>query len=184
MDRLNPKSRRDAYGSRINRDHSPLLIHLIPWASILLGCLVPYMPLVSAIPLVPPFGLLFMVGWRLVRPGLLPVWAGFPIGLFDDLFSGQPFGSGIVFFSLIMLAIEYVDTRFPWRSFWQDWLVAALAIIGYLLGSALFSGASVSVIAILSLGPQAVLSILAFPVIARIIGGLDRLRLLRVKVLG
>ena len=39
-------------------------------------------------------------------------------------------------------------------------------------------------IAILSLGPQAVLSILAFPVIARIIGGLDRLRLLRVKVLG
>ncbi len=184
MEQLNPKSRSDAYGSRINRDHSPILIHLVPWGTILLGCLLPFLPIISAIPLVPPLGLLFLLGWRLVRPGLLPVWAGFPIGLFDDLFSGQPFGSGILLFSLIMLGIEFFDTRFPWRSFWQDWMAAAFAIIAYLVGAALFSGADIGLIALASIGPQALLSILAFPVIARIIGGLDRLRLLRVRVLG
>lgn len=184
MDRLNPKSRRDAYGSRINRDHSPLLLNIIPWASILIGCILPVFAIISTVPLIPPMGFIFMIAWRLVRPGMLPVWAGFPIGMFDDLFSGQPFGSGILFFSLAMVLIEALDTRFPWRSFWQDWLVAALAIIGYLLGASLVSGAAISLVTILSLGPQIVLSILIYPFIARLVAGLDRLRLMRVRVLG
>ena len=183
IDRVSTNSRRDKYGSRINRDHSPLLVHAVPWLTILLGSILPFLAIVSAIPLIPPMGFLLMLGWRLVRPGLLPVWAGFPLGLFDDLFSGQPLGSGIVFFSVTMLAIEAFETRFPWRSFWQDWLAASLAIAAYIIGAALFSGADVTVLALVSTGPQILLSILIFPVIARVVAGLDRVRLLRVRVI-
>ena len=184
MERLNPKSRRDAYGSRINRDHSPVLLYIIPYGTILIGSLLPFFFVTGSVPLIPPMGLLFLLGWRLVRPELLPVWVGFPLGLFDDLFSGQPFGSAIFLFSLIMLAIEAVEARFPWRSFWQDWLVAAAAVLAYLLASALFSGADIRPAVLLSILPQAALSIVLFPLIARIVAGLDRLRLLRVRVLG
>ena len=182
IDRVSTNSRRDKYGSRINRDHSPFLVHAIPWFTILIGSVLQFLPIVSAVAIIPPFGFILMLGWRLVRPGLLPVWAGFPLGLFDDLFSGQPLGSGIVFFSAAMLAIEVFETRFPWRSFWQDWMAAAAAIAVYIIGAALFSGAQVSLIVLISLGPQIVLSILIFPVIARIVAGLDRVRLLRVRV--
>ena len=182
IERLSNNSRRDRYGSRINRDHSRILANVVPWLSILVGSMLPFLAMVSAIPLVPPLGFLMMLAWRLVRPGLLPVWAGFPLGLFDDLFSGQPLGSGIVFFSVTMLAIEAFETRFPWRSFWQDWLAASLAIMVAIVGAALLSGADVSLLAIIATGPQILLSILIFPVIARIVAVLDRLRLLRFRV--
>ena len=81
-----------------------------------------------------------------------------------------------------MLAIEAFETRFPWRSFWQDWLAASLAIMVAIIGAALLSGADVSLLAIIATGPQILLSILIFPVIARIVAVLDRLRLLRFRV--
>ena len=54
----------------------------------MLGSMLTALPLVSGLPLVPPFGFLMLLAWRFVRPGLLPVWAGLPLGLWDDLFSG------------------------------------------------------------------------------------------------
>lgn len=96
MERYAPRARRDAYGPRINREHSPLVALTIPWLSIMVGSLLPMLFIATALPLVPPTGFLMLVAWRLVRPGLLPVWAGLPLGFFDDLFSGQPLGSAIL----------------------------------------------------------------------------------------
>lgn len=184
MERLNPSSRRDRYGSRINRDHSPLLLAIVPWGSIMLAAMVPFFFLTSGMPIIPPLALLFLLGWRLVRPGVLPVWAGLPLGLWNDLYSGQPMGCSVLLFSLTMLAIEILDSRFPWRNFVQDWITAALAIIAFLWFGAIFSGASVSVTGVIAIVPQAVLSVLAFPVVARLVAALDRIRLLRVRVIG
>ena len=121
MERMNPRSRSDAYGSRINRSHSTVLANGVPYLSIMLASVLPLIVIASALPIVPPLGFLMLIGWRLVRPGLLPVWAGFPLGLFDDLFSGQPLGSAALLWSLAMIAVEVIETRFPWRSFAQDW---------------------------------------------------------------
>jgi hypothetical protein len=109
---LNPRSRQDRFGRKINRAHSPVLAHVMPWATILLGSFVPLMPIIAPGPILPPFGFMVMVAWRQIRPGLLPMWAGFPLGLFDDLFSGQPFGCGILLFSLAMLGLEVLEARF------------------------------------------------------------------------
>ena len=37
--------------------------------------------------------------------------------LFDDLYSGQPFGSAIMLWSIAAIALEIVETRLPWRNF-------------------------------------------------------------------
>lgn len=181
MDRLDPRARPDEFGSKINRTQSPYLAFGIPWASIMLGSLTPMLPIISPAPIVPPVAFLLLLGWRMFRPGLLPLWAGVPLGLFDDLYSGQPLGSAILLFSLALLAIEYVEFRFPWRSFIFDWFVASLILVCYLTLTALVSGADISLPQLATVVPQLLLSIMLFPIIARMIALLDRLRLMRIR---
>ncbi|UIP05839.1 rod shape-determining protein MreD [Erythrobacter sp. SDW2] len=183
LDRIqHAAARRDQYGSRINRDHSPVLLVLVPWGTIMLAAVVPFFFLTSAIPLVPPLALLFLLAWRLVRPGVLPVWAGLPLGLWTDLYSGQPFGCSVLLFSLSLLTIEVLETRFPWRDFLQDWATAMLAILAYIGLGVVFSGADVTPLTIIAVAPQALLSVLAYPIVARMVAALDRIRLLRIRV--
>lgn len=184
MDRLNPHARRDEYGSRIGRVHSPVLVHGIPPLTIILGSILPSLVMSSALPFVPPFGFIFLIAWRIVRPGLFPVWIGLPLGLVDDLFSGQPFGSAIFLWSIAMIAIELIEARFPWRNFIQDWLTMSGVITSYIIAAALFSGAEVTLHGVLALIPQALLSVLLFPIIARMVARLDRLRLMRIRKVG
>jgi len=184
METLHAKARRDPYGSKINRAHWGPLAYGLPWLSILLGSLTPWLPIIAPAPLVPPLGFLMMLAWRLLRPGLLPLWAGLPLGLFDDLYSGQPFGSGVLLFSLTLIAIELIEIRFPWRNFWLDWLTASGMLSVYIVVAALFSGAVAHPMQLTVIVPQLVLSIVLFPVLARLVAQLDRLRLMRVRRLG
>jgi len=181
MEQLNPQARRDPYGSRINRRESILLAYGLPWATILLGSLTPWLPVIAPAPVLPPFGFLLMLAWRLLRPGLLPPWAGLPLGLFDDLYSGQPLGSGVLLFSVALIIIELVEIRFPWRSFWLDWLTASCLLIPYLAVASLLSGADLTAVQLGVIAPQIVLSIVLFPMIARLVAMLDRFRLMRVR---
>ena len=184
IDPINPRARRDAFGSKINRDHSRLLAFGIPGLSILLGSLTPLLPVIAPAPVMPPLGYLMMLTWRLQRPGLLPRWAGLPLGAFDDLFSGQPFGSGILLFSVTLIAIELLDIRFPWRGFWQDWMLGGALLAAYLVIAALVSGAEIQLRQLGALLPQFLLSLIAYPILARMVSLLDRLRLLRIRRLG
>tara|TARA_B100000941_G_C28290208_1_gene441108 strand:+ start:148 stop:699 length:552 start_codon:yes stop_codon:yes gene_type:complete len=181
MERNDPRSRSDAYGSRINRSHSPIIANAVPWISIVIGSILPIFAIAAALPMVPPLGLLMLLAWRLVRPGLLPVWAGMPLGLVDDLYSGQPFGFAIFTWSLIMIAIELIESRLPWRAFWQDWFSAGILILAYLLAGWLLSGGQPNVHSLVALVPQLVFTILLFPIAARIVAMLDRFRLHRWK---
>jgi len=181
MEQLNPQSRRDPYGSRINRAPSVLRVYGIPWLTILLGSLTPWLPVIAPAPVLPPFGFMLMLAWRLLRPGLLPTWAGLPLGLFDDLYSGQPMGSGVLLFSVALIIIELIEIRFPWRNFWLDWLTASGLIIPYLVIAALLSGAELTLVQLGVIAPQVLLSVVLFPIIARIVAMLDRFRLTRVR---
>lgn len=171
--------RRDEFGSRINRRHSPMLAYGIPVASIMLGSILPVLIVASAVPLVPPTGFMILLGWRLVRPGIIPVWAGFPLGLWDDLFSGFPFGSAILLWSLALLAMDMIESRLPWHGFIQDWMTGGLILCAYLLVATLLSGGHGSFPMLLALVPQILLCLLLFPIISRMIARLDRLRLTR-----
>ncbi len=184
MERSDPRSRRDEYGLRINRAHSPVLAYAVPYIMIVIGSLLPLMFIASAVPLVPPLSFAILLSWRLIRPGLIPPWAGFPLGLIDDLFSGQPFGSAILLFSAALLILEAIEARLPWRNFIQDWFTAGAAIGCYLLCAMLISGAPITVHSLFALGPQLLLTFLLFPMISRLVARLDRLRLLRFRTVG
>jgi len=184
MEQLNPHSRRDKFGSKINRDHWPVLMYGVPWLSIMLFSLSPMLPIIAPAPILPPLGYLFMLSWRMLRPGLLPLWAGFPLGMFDDMFSGQPLGSGILLFSLSLIALDLLELRFPWRGFWQNWLIVAALLVLYLTVAAVVSGARIELSQLTLLAPQAVLSIAVVPLMMALVGMLDRLRLLRVMRTG
>lgn len=165
------------YESRFDREQSTLKMLAIPIASIVLASMVTTLPILTTQPLLPPFGFLMFLAWRLMRPGLLPVWSGVPFGLADDLFSGQPFGCAGLLWSLAMLVIEIIDSRAIWRDHIQDWLIASLLTIAVLLGGLWVAGMAHASSSPLNLLPQIILSILLYPLVVRICARLDSWRL-------
>ncbi|MBA4043918.1 MAG: rod shape-determining protein MreD [Erythrobacter sp.] len=181
MDRIISRPHSELHGQSINRAPSPLRVRSVPYISIVLASVVPVIVIADVMPLIPPLGFLMLLGWRMVRPGLLPLWVGGPLGAVDDLVSGQPFGSAILLWSLALMAIEMIETRFPWRGFWQDWFTAGLIAAAYWLATLLVSGAAMTMEAVSVAAPQAVLSILLYPIIARLVARLDQFRLARAR---
>ena len=165
------------YESRIERYQSPLKMLLVPILSVMAGSMITALPVFSDGPLLPPLGYMMLLGWRLMRPGIWPAWVGLPFGLFDDLFSGQPFGSAALVWSLTMLAIEFADSRAAWRDHVQDWLIATLAIILALSGGLALAGLAYRAPGISIIVPQLIISILAYPLVVRLCAWLDRWRL-------
>lgn len=178
-----PDPFKDLTRQRINRAPSPLLATILPWLLVMLGSLSPMWPVIASAPVLPPLGFLFLLGWLHLRPGMLPVWAGLPLGLFDDLFSGQPFGSAVLLWSLATIGMDYVENRFPWRGFVQNWLVASAVIVLYLLFAAWLAGAAGKPFVLAAMLPQLGLAVLAYPITAQIVGLVDRLRLIPIRQL-
>ena len=140
--------------------------------SVVLASLLTLLPFVATVPLLPPFGLLVLMGWRLRRPDVLRVWAPALLGLFDDLISGQPVGSAMFFWTLCFLATDVIDTRLVWRDFWQDWLIATGAVAFFLIGSRLVAaplGAHVDTAVLI----QILMSAALYPLVARLCAKLD-----------
>lgn len=135
--------------------------------SILGGSLTTLIPVVGSVPFLPPFGLLMFLGWRLLRPGALPVWAAAPLGLFDDLVSGQPLGSAVLLWQICSLMLDLVDTRLVARDFWQDWLLAGGAIALCLAAGRAFA-TSLSAHVDTALLFQIVVSVALFPLATRL----------------
>ena len=148
---------------------------LKPTLSVMAASTLTLLPLVASFPLLPPFGLLMLLGWRLAREDALPVWAPLLLGLFDDLFSGQPFGSAMLFWTLAYISIDLFDARLVARDFWQDWLLAAGGIAGSLIFGRLVAtplAAHVETLLLL----QIAVSVMLYPVAALIVAWIDRER--------
>ncbi len=114
---------------------------------------------------------------------MLPIWAGLPLGLFDDLFSGQPFGAAVLLWSLSAIVLEVIEARVPWRNFLTEWLVAIALITIYIvlcLALTNLDGASAPLRIIM---PQIVISTLAYPLVGRFVAMVDRFRLKPIMVL-
>ena len=152
-----------------------LQVRVVPWLSVLAGSMITLWPVIADFPILPPFGLMMLLGWRLLRPETFRIWAPLPLGLFDDLLSGQPLGSAMLLWTLCFFAIDLIDERIVFRTFRQDWLIAGGGIAFCLLGGRFFSApfaAHVDTVLLL----QIVVSILLFPFAARVCAWLDRKR--------
>lgn len=150
---------------------------VLPIISTILGSMMTLLPIVASSPVLPPFGLLMLLSWRLIRPELWPIWIGLPLGLVDDLFSGQPLGSAMLIWTVILLGIDQADRRILFRDYWQDWFIASIAIIVGLIGGLFTANAAGGNAKMMLIMPQMLVSVLMFPIVARFCVLLDRWRL-------
>jgi rod shape-determining protein MreD len=152
-------------------------VRVVPVLATMLASLATILPMIATAPLMPPAGFVMLLAWRLLRPELWPVWIGIPLGLFDDIFSGQPIGTAMSLWTLTLLIFDLIDSYVIWRDYWIDWLLAAIAIALYILVGYWFSGMRGSPMELNVLLPQILISILVFPLFVRICVRLDRWRL-------
>ncbi len=152
---------------------SPRRRTVIACATVMAGSLLTLLPIVTTVPFLPPVGLLILLGWRLRSADILPVWAAAPLGLFDDLFSGQPLGSAMSLWTLTLIAIDVFESRSVWRDFRHDWLVAGGAVAAFLIGSRLAGtplGAHVDTVLLF----QIVIAVALYPLAAILCARIDR----------
>jgi rod shape-determining protein MreD len=148
---------------------------LLPWTTVMVGSLLTILPFGATLSLLPPFGLLALLSWRLLAPFAIRRWAPAFLGLFDDLVSGQPVGSAMLLWTLAYFLVGALEARSGLRDFWQNWVIAALAIAVALAGGRVAAtplGAHVDI----ALVVQVILSILLFPAVAFLIARVDARR--------
>jgi len=147
----------------------------IPWATVMAGSLVTIIPVIATIPLLPPFGLVMLLAWRLLARFAFRPWAAAPLGFFDDIVSGQPLGSAVLLWSLAFVAIDMIEQRLAFRDHWQDWLIASGLIAACLLAGRFIAvpvGAHVDTVLL----AQIVVTMLVFPLAARIVAAIQNKR--------
>lgn len=160
-------------------ERRPVRLWLVPIASTVAASALAALPLVVSLPWVPPFGLLMALAWRLLRPEIWGAWMALPLGLADDLLGGAPLGSAAALWTIVFLGLDIADHRMMWRDIWDDWRIAAAAILFCDAGAwalAAFTGGAGPAWTVL---PQTVLGALLFPVASGAAARLDRWRLRR-----
>ncbi|MDF0544355.1 rod shape-determining protein MreD [Sphingobium sp. H39-3-25] len=159
------------YPSRWRLESTPII-------TVMLGSMTTALPVIAQSPVMPPFGLLMLLSWRLLRPELWAAWIALPLGLFDDLMSGQPLGSAVFLWTAIMIGVDVIDRRLLWRDYWHDWLIAIFAITFFLAGGLLFARLTGGTGRPALIVPQMIGSILIFPFVARQCARIDHWRVM------
>jgi rod shape-determining protein MreD len=151
----------------------------VPIVTTVAACLLALFPIVVSSPLIPDFALLVVIAWRLLRTEMWTATTALPLGLFNDLVAGHPLGQSMALWTTLFLAYDVMDARLVWRDYWMDWFVAALSIIFYGFGAWYIGERMGSSTRFTVMLPQIGISVLAYPIVARLILGLDRWRLIR-----
>lgn len=151
----------------------------VPVASTLAASMLHLLPIVASWPIVPDLAFLVLIAWRLLRPEIWQAYAALALGLFNDLMAGNPIGQSMAIWTIAFLAFDLADLRVGWRDYWLDWLFASLAIAFNAAAGWFIARMMGAVIPFEAMLPQLVLSLFTYPILARLVIGLDRWRLAR-----
>lgn len=151
----------------------------VPVASTIAASLLTLLPVIVTSPIVPDFAFLTLIAWRLLRPEIWSATTALPLGLLNDLLAGHPLGQSMALWTIVFLAFDLADSRLLFRDYWMDWFFASLAVVfyvfaGWYIGRLMGNSAHLAVML-----PQLGASILAYPIVARVVLSLDRWRLSR-----
>ena len=149
----------------------------VPAVSVMIASLLSALPIVTNTGWYPEFGFIALIGWRLLRSDPWPAWWAAPLGLFNDLVTGEPEGLSVALWTAVMIVLDLVDRRTMWRDYWIEWgLAAVLLLINESLQrwAAGLMGASLPYSKIV---PPLLVSIFVFPIAAWIVSRIDRWRL-------
>jgi rod shape-determining protein MreD len=148
-------------------------MRLTPIITVLVASAVALLPIYYNAPLLPPLGYMMLLSWRLLRSDIWPVWIGAPLGLFDDLATGEPIGSAVALWTLTLVIIDLLDRRVVWRDMWLDWVIASGFLAVYLpVAGLLARTGNLAEIGRL-IWPQLMFSVLLMPMVMRVAARLD-----------
>lgn len=168
---------RAALGSR-RIGHGPTRwAALVPAATVVAASLLAALPIVSTNGWYPDFGFLVLISWRLLRSDPWPAWWAAPLGLVNDLFTGQPIGLSIALWSATMLVLDLIDRRTMWRDYWMEWVLAAVLIASNEWLEWQVAGLVGASVPFSRVAAPLVITIFLFPIVAWLIARLDRWRL-------
>ena len=151
----------------------------VPLITTILAILVVLLPIVTTTPVIPDFGFLVLISWRLLRPEMWTATIALPLGILNDLVSGHPLGQSVALWTMMFLLLDFIESRAVFRDFWMDWLLASLLILLHSFGDWFIGRTMGNAAAFGVLWPQIAFSILAYPIVGRFILALDRWRLTR-----
>ena len=149
----------------------------IPAGSVVAASLLAALPIVSLSGWFPDFGFLALLAWRLLRSDPWPAWWAAPLGLVNDLFTGQPIGFSIALWSATMLALDLIDRRTMWRDYWIEWGLAALFLFTHEWLEWQIAAATGAAVPFGRVVAPALVAIFTFPLVAWIVSRLDQWRL-------
>ncbi|MDB5685650.1 MAG: hypothetical protein JWR77_239 [Rhizorhabdus sp.] len=158
---------------------APLKPRLVPILSTIAGSATVLLPMVSTAPVMPQFGLLMLLSWRLLRPEMWPAWMALPLGLADDLLNGHFIGTSMAVWTIAFLAFDWIDHHVMWRDYRMEWMIAATTILIVDAATWALSQTPGSSSEIVTALPLAIVGILIFPIMVRLTAVLDRWRLQR-----
>ena len=101
----------------------------MPAICVLIASLLTALPIISASGWYPDFGFLVLIGWRLLRSDVWPAWWAAPLGLFNDLVTGNPLGFSIAVWTAAMLLLDLADRRTMWCVYCLEWILVALILL-------------------------------------------------------
>ncbi len=158
-------------------DRLPVRLWLWPVLSTIAGSMIALLPIVVQTPWLPPFGLLVALAWRLLRPEMWGAWMALLLGLADDLIGGAAVGTAMLLWTVAFIGLEMAEQRVVWRDMWLNWRLASGVILFCVAGAWGLAWLAHGAGPVWVIAPQAVLSILCFPVAMRAVAVIDRWRL-------
>ena len=154
----------------------PARARALPWATVMVGSTATALPIVAGVPLLPPFGLLMLLTWRLLAPLSLRRWAAARRWAWlTTLPAASRWAVRCCSGRFCFLTIDVIEQRLFERDFWQDWLIASAAIFVVLFGGRLIA---LPLLAHVdgAIAAQAATTALLFPAAARLVAWIDRRR--------
>lgn len=131
-------------------------------------------PLPLPLPMMPHLGLMAVLAWAMLQPGLMPPWVAFAVGALADLLFGQPLGINATLFAVAAGAMRLLQRRIGQHGHGFDWAVAAAVLLAMMAFSGPLMALAGRPVPITPLLWQWPASLMAWPLVVRLCAGIQR----------
>jgi rod shape-determining protein MreD len=148
--------------------------YAVPALVAIAGQLLMLAPMPLQVPVMPQLGLMAVLAWAMLQPGLMPPWVAFLVGCVADLLSGQPLGVCATSFALAAGTMRLAGPSLGHYGLMFDWLAIAIILLLFMALSGPLLALAGRPVPMLPLLLQWLTSILAWPLVARSCAAIQR----------
>lgn len=130
-------------------------------------------PLPLVVPIMPHLGLLAVLAWAMLQPGLMPPWVAFGVGAVADLLFGQPLGVNATLFAVAAGVMRLLERRIGRHGHGFDWAVATVVMLAVMACTGPLMALAGRPVPMLPMLWQAPATLTAWPLVVRLAAGIQ-----------